>query len=101
MAGPVGCGLCGIESIEQALLPARKVEAALTLSPHEIAEATASLAAHQPLFAATRAVHAAGFYRPGGGLLLSARTLAATMRWTSSAARWRGPALTVPAAQSS
>jgi FdhD protein len=70
MAGPVGCGLCGIESIEQALLPARKVEATLTFSPEHIAEATASLGAHQPLFAATRAVHAAGFYRPGEGLLL-------------------------------
>ncbi len=71
MAGPVGCGLCGIESIEQALLPARKVKAALTLSPDEIAEATTMLSAHQPLFAATRAVHAAGFYRPGDGLLLA------------------------------
>ena len=70
MAGPVGCGLCGIESIEQALLPARHVPATLTLSPDDIAEATASLSAHQPLFAATRAVHAAGFYRPGEGLLL-------------------------------
>ncbi|MET3614467.1 FdhD protein [Rhizobium aquaticum] len=71
MAGPVGCGLCGIESIEQALLPARRVEATLTLSPEEVAEATAALSAHQPLFAATRAVHAAGFYRPGDGLLLA------------------------------
>ncbi|HWU62402.1 MAG TPA: formate dehydrogenase accessory sulfurtransferase FdhD [Ensifer sp.] len=70
MAGPVGCGLCGIESIEQALLPARKVETAFTLSPESIADATASLSTHQPLFAATRAVHAAGFYRPGEGLLL-------------------------------
>ena len=70
MAGPVGCGLCGIESIEQALLPAHHVKATLALSPENIAEATASLSAHQPLFAATRAVHAAGFYRPGEGLLL-------------------------------
>ena len=70
MAGPVGCGLCGIESIEQALLPARHVEATLTLSPEHIAEATASLSAHQPLFAGTRAVHAAGFYRSGEGLLV-------------------------------
>lgn len=70
MAGPVGCGLCGIESIEQALLPARRIEASITLSPHDIAAATASLGDHQPLFAATRAVHAAGFYRPGDGLML-------------------------------
>jgi FdhD protein len=70
MAGPVGCGLCGIESIEQALLPARHVDATLTLSPQNIADATAALAGQQPLFATTRAVHAAGFYRPDGGLLL-------------------------------
>jgi FdhD protein len=68
MAGPVGCGLCGIESIEQALLPARRVETAATLSPDDVAIAVASLSAHQPLFSATRAVHAAGFYVPGEGL---------------------------------
>jgi FdhD protein len=43
MAGPVGCGLCGIESIEEAL--------------------------HQPLNAETHAVHAAGFYVPGNGIV--------------------------------
>ena len=68
MAGPVGCGLCGIESIEQALLPARKVDAVLTMTAANIADAAASLGAHQPLFRATRAVHAAGFYVPGEGL---------------------------------
>ena len=70
MAGPVGCGLCGIESIEQALLPARHVTSSIALSTEEIAEATAALSAHQPLFATTRAVHAAGYYRPGEGLLM-------------------------------
>jgi FdhD protein len=71
MAGPVGCGLCGIESIEQALRPAATVGAGLTLSPSQIAEATALLSQKQTLNAETRAVHAAGFYMPGKGVVLA------------------------------
>ena len=69
-AGPVGCGLCGVESIEEALKPAADVSGvALTVSSAEIAEAMASLSARQPLNAETRAVHAAGFYMPGKGMV--------------------------------
>jgi FdhD protein len=71
MAGPVGCGLCGIESIEQALRPASLVAAHLTLSRGEIARAAAQLSDMQPLNAETRAVHAAGFYLPGKGIVLA------------------------------
>ncbi|MDP2731551.1 MAG: formate dehydrogenase accessory sulfurtransferase FdhD [Hoeflea sp.] len=71
MAGPVGCGLCGIESIEEALrtLPDRKaVELAFT--PDDVREAVRSLSMHQKLRAETGAVHAAGFYHPDKGMLL-------------------------------
>lgn len=69
-AGPVGCGLCGVESIEEALKPAADVSGvALALTASEIAEAMAALAANQPLNAETRAVHAAGFYVPGRGMV--------------------------------
>jgi FdhD protein len=69
-AGPVGCGLCGVESIDEALKPAADVTGVtLTLSSGEIADAMASLSALQPLNAETRAVHAAGFYIPGRGLI--------------------------------
>ncbi|MBL0374950.1 formate dehydrogenase accessory sulfurtransferase FdhD [Rhizobium sp. KVB221] len=69
-AGPVGCGLCGVESIEEALKPAADVTSvSVTLLPSEIAEAMASLSANQPLNAETRAVHAAGFYIPGKGMI--------------------------------
>jgi FdhD protein len=71
MAGPVGCGLCGIESIEQALRPAALVNAEFTLSPEKIAEATALLSQKQALNAETRAVHAAGFYMPDKGVVLA------------------------------
>lgn len=68
MAGPVGCGLCGIESIEEALKPVRTVPpSGLILSAADIEKATIELGKVQPLFAETRAVHGAGFYTPGNG----------------------------------
>jgi FdhD protein len=69
-AGPVGCGLCGVESIEEALKPAADVsDVALHLTGSDIAQAMRSLSAQQPLNAETRAVHAAGFYIPGQGII--------------------------------
>jgi len=70
MAGPVGCGLCGIESIEEAIRPVAKVRGSLTLSMDDIGKAMRQLAKDQPFHAATGAVHAAGFYRPGEGVPL-------------------------------
>ncbi len=70
MAGPVGCGLCGIESIEQALKPVSSVERVkLELTPDDIAKAVGLLAEMQPLHKETGAVHAAGFYQPGKGIV--------------------------------
>jgi FdhD protein len=68
IAGPVGCGLCGVESIEAALRkpPAFEGEA-FQLSPQQISEAVAALTGQQPLNAMTHAVHAAGFWAPGAG----------------------------------
>ena len=70
MAGPVGCGLCGIESIEEALrsLPDRKA-VELTFRGDDVREAVRSLSMHQKLRAETGAVHAAGFYHPGMGMV--------------------------------
>ena len=70
LAGPVGCGLCGIESIEEALRPPRDVrKSLLTLSAADIARAVALLAKRQTLHVQTGAVHAAGFYVPGSGIV--------------------------------
>ncbi|MBI1220652.1 MAG: formate dehydrogenase accessory sulfurtransferase FdhD [Rhodobacteraceae bacterium] len=72
MAGPVGCGLCGIDSLEEALHPVARVPAsALRLTVNDVLAASEGLRAAQPLHDQTRAVHAAGFYRPGTGLMLS------------------------------
>lgn len=70
MAGPVGCGLCGIESIEQAVRQVPDVSAAgLKLTHRDIVNAVSLLNDAQPLHRETRAVHGAGFYIPGQGLL--------------------------------
>ena len=70
MAGPVGCGLCGIESIEQAVRKVPDVsKAGLLLSHTDIVQAIALLNDSQPLHRETRAVHGAGFYVPGKGLI--------------------------------
>ena len=72
MAGPVGCGLCGIDSLEQASRPLPAVGAgSLRFSRADIAGATEDLRAHQPLHDLTRATHAAGFLRPGEGIVLA------------------------------
>jgi FdhD protein len=70
-AGPTGCGLCGIESLEEAArLRAPRAEAStLALTPAQVSAAMASLDGAQPLGARTRAAHAAAFWTPADGLV--------------------------------
>ncbi len=70
MAGPVGCGLCGIESIDQAMRPVPQLGSLqLALGAADISAAIAALNGAQPLHRETHAVHGAGFFVPGQGLL--------------------------------
>lgn len=62
IAGPAGCGLCGIESLDAAVRPPPLVATTLIVSPQTIFTALKTLAANQPLNSETRAVHAAGFW---------------------------------------
>jgi FdhD protein len=71
MAGPVGCGLCGIESLAEALRPLPPVGEGAALSAADVDRAVTELAALQSLNARTRAVHAAGLYLPGQGVVLA------------------------------
>ncbi|TGQ06577.1 formate dehydrogenase accessory sulfurtransferase FdhD [Mesorhizobium sp. M2E.F.Ca.ET.219.01.1.1] len=72
LAGPVGCGLCGIESIEEAMRSVDAVGASrLTLQAEDITSAVRLLSKVQPLHAETGAVHAAGFYLPGKGIVMA------------------------------
>ena len=70
MLGPVGCGLCGIDSLEQALRPLPVLpDSGLRLTRAEVAQAPEALRDFQPLHDQTHAVHAAGFLRPGEGIV--------------------------------
>lgn len=69
MAGPTGCGLCGIESLIEAMRPPPKVRGNLAFAPDEIMTAIDSLFPSQELNRKSHAVHGAGFYDPGRGLV--------------------------------
>ncbi len=68
-AGPTGCGLCGIESLEAAMRDIAPVTTCLDLSTEDITAAAASLRPAQGLNAATHAVHAAALWHRENGLL--------------------------------
>ena len=70
MSGPVGCGLCGIDSIDQALREVPVVpHTRFGLTPAQVRAAVAALPGEQRLHDATRAVHGAAFWN--GRVLLA------------------------------
>jgi FdhD protein len=69
LAGPTGCGLCGIESLAEAMRTPRHVQSNATFHPEEIMQALETLAPAQSLNRETRAVHAAAFWSPARGLV--------------------------------
>jgi FdhD protein len=69
MVGPVGCGMCGLETLSQTRRAVPTVGGGITLSPEEIETAIAALSPAQALNAETRAVHAAAFWHPRKGLV--------------------------------
>jgi FdhD protein len=69
MAGPTGCGLCGIESLTEAMRPPPQVREGLSVTPAEIMTAIESLFPLQALNRETRAVHGARFFDPARGLV--------------------------------
>ncbi|MFH0301029.1 formate dehydrogenase accessory sulfurtransferase FdhD [Bradyrhizobium sp. 31Argb] len=69
IAGPTGCGLCGIDSIAEAVRPAAIVQKGRSFSPREIMTAMAAIAPLQAINLRTRAVHAAAFWTPMRGIV--------------------------------
>ncbi len=69
MAGPTGCGLCGVESLIEAMRPPPQVGDGQVLTPSQIMTAVNSLFPQQELNRETRAVHAAGFWDPARDLV--------------------------------
>jgi FdhD protein len=72
VAGPTGCGLCGVESLAAVQrTPVRPLAAIRRLTADDIRAAMAALEAAQALGQRTRGVHAAGLWRPDQGLDLA------------------------------
>jgi FdhD protein len=69
IAGPTGCGLCGIESIAEALRPAAIIRHGQQFSPEQIMVAMQGLPSRQNLNIETRAVHAAAFWDVTSGIV--------------------------------
>ena len=67
IAGPTGCGICGIDSIAEAVRPAAIVTQGRSFSSREVMAAMQSIPPLQTINIETRAVHAAAFWMPGRG----------------------------------
>jgi len=69
IAGPTGCGICGLESIAEAVRPVAIVPQGRIFSPQAIMAAMAAVSPLQALNIETRAVHAAAFWTPSQGIV--------------------------------
>jgi FdhD protein len=69
LAGPSGCGLCGIESLKEALRAIPPIAGDLMLACSSVSAALQSLAQRQSLNRMTRAVHAAALWHAQHGLV--------------------------------
>ncbi len=68
LAGRTGCGLCGVEAIDDAVRVPARVASTLTVTADAIWRATSALAEQQPLNSDTHAIHAAAWATPSGDL---------------------------------
>lgn len=69
MAGPTGCGLCGVESLAEAMRPIIRLTTDVRFGSHDVLRALKAVETAQVLHRETRAVHAAAVWRPVHGLL--------------------------------
>ncbi len=69
LAGPTGCGLCGIESLEAAVQACPRVTSELAVTEKDVQSALSTLMPAQLLNQQTRAVHGAGFWTRKDGLV--------------------------------
>lgn len=69
IAGPTGCGLCGMESLKEAMRAPPRVDSDLRLSVDAVMGALRAMPTAQELNRRTRAVHAAAYWEPGRGVI--------------------------------
>ncbi|HTJ15554.1 MAG TPA: formate dehydrogenase accessory sulfurtransferase FdhD [Steroidobacteraceae bacterium] len=70
LTGRTGCGLCGVESVEEAIRHPAPVREGVHVTSAEIHAALARLHSQQPLNLKTGSVHAAAWALPGKGIQL-------------------------------
>jgi formate dehydrogenase accessory protein FdhD len=70
LAGRTGCGICGVESLQQALRPVPAVTAATRVPIEAVYTALAALPELQTVNRLTRSVHAAAWVDPAGSIRL-------------------------------
>ena len=71
LAGRTGCGICGVESLEQAVRPVPPVAATTTVPIEAIYAALAELPQRQAVNQLTRSVHAAAWVNRSGQIQLA------------------------------
>jgi FdhD protein len=69
IAGPTGCGICGIDSIAEAVRPAAIVAHGRSFTAAEIMTAMQAVPPLQKIHMETRTVHAAAFWTPARGIV--------------------------------
>jgi FdhD protein len=69
LQGRTGCGLCGVESLDQALRELPKIASGLAVSPQAVHRALDALPALQRFNRVTHSLHAAAFCTPDGGIV--------------------------------
>jgi FdhD protein len=68
LTGRSGCGLCGAETVEEAIRPPVPVATGLTVSSADMHAALIQLETLQPINARTGSIHAAAWVVPGKGI---------------------------------
>ncbi|MGH7470738.1 MAG: formate dehydrogenase accessory sulfurtransferase FdhD [Longimicrobiales bacterium] len=92
LVGRTGCGLCGVETIREALRPVRPATTQSQIDIEAMWRVEAALSARQQLNQATGSIHAAAWATRAGEIEVVREDVAATTRWTRCWARWRTPA---------
>jgi FdhD protein len=69
MVSPTGCGLCGVDSLGNAVPPPPRVGPGIVVGPGEVLVAMRAMRRAQALGTATRATHAAGAWTRAAGVV--------------------------------
>ena len=68
LTGRSGCGLCGAETVEEAIRPPTRVASGLKVSAVDLHASLAQLESQQPVNSQTGSIHAAAWVEPGKGI---------------------------------